>query len=82
MMLFDTHCHLDDVKYSEDLEQVLERMLQAGAEVWGIDQDPAARAAARTRLAPYADRLHIVAGNFRNAAEMLRKQGLEQAEDI
>ena len=59
-----------------------ERMLQAGAEVWGIDQDPAARAAARTRLAPYADRLHIVAGNFRNAAEMLRKQGLEQADGL
>lgn len=59
-----------------------ERMLQAGAEVWGIDQDPAARAAARARLAPFADRLHIVAGNFRNAAEMLRQQGLEQADGL
>ena len=29
-MLFDTHCHLDDEKYSDDLEQVLERMLQSG----------------------------------------------------
>lgn len=59
-----------------------ERMLQAGAEVWGIDQDPAARAAARTRLAPYADRLHIVAGNFRNAAELLRQQGVSQADGL
>ena len=59
-----------------------ERMLQAGAEVWGIDQDPAARAAARKRLAPFADRLHIVAGNFRNAAELLRKAGLEQADGL
>ena len=59
-----------------------ERMLQAGAEVWGIDQDPAARAAARARLAPFADRLHIVAGNFRNAVELLRRQGVEQVDGL
>ena len=59
-----------------------ERMLQAGAEVWGIDQDPAARAAARTRLAAYGDKLHIVAGNFRNAAELLQQHGLEQADGL
>ncbi len=59
-----------------------ERMLQAGAEVWGIDQDPAARAAARARLAPFADRLHIVAGNFRNAVELLRQQGVEQVDGL
>lgn len=33
MMLFDTHCHLDDEKYADDLEQVLERMMQAGVVV-------------------------------------------------
>ncbi len=59
-----------------------ELMLQGGATVWGIDQDPAARKAARKRLAAYADRLHIVAGNFRNAAELLRAEGLEQADGI
>jgi len=59
-----------------------ERMLQAGAEVWGIDQDPAARAAARSRLASFGDRLHIVAGNFRNATDLLRQQGVEQADGL
>ena len=59
-----------------------ELMLQSGATVWGIDQDPAARKAARKRLAGYADRLHIVAGNFRNAVELLRAEGLEQVDGI
>ena len=59
-----------------------ELMLERGATVWGIDQDPAARRAARKRLATYADRLHIVAGNFRNAVELLRAEGLETADGI
>lgn len=59
-----------------------ELMLEKGATVWGIDQDPAARRAARKRLAPYADRLHIVAGNFRNAADLLRAEGLETVDGI
>lgn len=59
-----------------------ELMLQAGASVWGIDQDPAARRAARKRLAAYGDRLQIVPGNFRNAIELLREHGLEQADGL
>lgn len=59
-----------------------ELMLQSGATVWGIDQDPAARRAARKRLAPYADRLHIIAGNFRNAADLLRAEGLETVDGV
>lgn len=59
-----------------------ELMLQGGATVWGIDQDPAARRAARKRLAAYGDRLHIIAGNFRNAAELLRTEGLETVDGI
>ena len=59
-----------------------ELMLERGATVWGIDQDPAARRAARKRLATHADRLHIVAGNFRNAVELLRAEGLETADGI
>jgi 16S rRNA (cytosine1402-N4)-methyltransferase len=57
-------------------------MLEQGATVWGIDQDPAARKAARKRLAAYGDRLHIVAGNFRNAADLLRAEGLETVHGI
>ena len=59
-----------------------ERMLQAGAEVWGIDQDPAARAAAAARLAPHAEHLHIIAGNFRNAVEMLQQHGVTQVDGL
>lgn len=59
-----------------------ELMLEQGATVWGIDQDPAARKAARKRLAAYGDRLHIVAGNFRNAADLLRAEGLETVDGI
>ncbi len=59
-----------------------ELMLRAGAEVWGIDQDPAARRAARRRLAAYGSRLHVLAGNFRNAVEMLRGNGIEQVDGL
>ena len=59
-----------------------ELLLQAGATVWGIDQDPAARAAARKRLAAYGDRLHILAGNFRNAKALLAEAGVTQVDGI
>lgn len=59
-----------------------ERMLQAGATVWGIDQDPAARRAAKRRLAAYGDRLHVLAGNFRNAVDMLHSQGVQAVDGL
>lgn len=59
-----------------------ELMLQAGATVWGIDQDPAARRAARQRLAAYGERLHVIAGNFRNAAELLAANGVGQVDGL
>ena len=59
-----------------------ERMLQAGATVWGIDQDPAARRAAKRRLAPWAERLHVLAGNFRDVATLLRSNGVQQVDGL
>ncbi len=59
-----------------------ELLLAAGAEVWGIDQDPAARRAARQRLASYGERLHILAGNFRNAVELLHGQGVDEVDGL
>lgn len=59
-----------------------ELMLAAGASVWGIDQDPAARRAARRRLAAYGERLQVIAGNFRNAAEMLKERGVEAVDGL
>ncbi len=59
-----------------------ERMLQAGAEVWGIDQDPMARAAAKRRLAAYGDKLHVVAGNFRDAVQLLQERGVQAVDGL
>ncbi len=59
-----------------------ELLLRAGAEVWGIDQDPAARCAARRRLSAYGERLHIVAGNFRDAVELLHGQGVTEVDGL
>ncbi len=59
-----------------------QRLLEAGAEVWGIDQDPVARQAAATRLAAHAERLHVVAGNFRDIASLLQQQGLTAVDGI
>ncbi len=59
-----------------------ELLLRAGAEVWGIDQDPAARRAARQRLAEYGERIHILAGNFRDAVELLRGQGVSAVDGL
>ncbi len=59
-----------------------ELLLQAGASVWGVDQDPAARRAARRRLAPYGERFHALAGNFRDLASLLREQGVAEVDGL
>lgn len=45
-------------------------LLAAGARVVGIDRDEQARARAAEVLAPYGDRLRIVAGNFADAPQL------------
>lgn len=59
-----------------------ELLLQAGATVWGIDQDPAARRAARARLTPFGERFHVLAGNFRHVAELLGKHGVTEVDGL
>lgn len=51
-------------------------MLDRAATVIGLDQDPAALAAARTRLAPYGDRFVAVHANFRDARRVLDSLGI------
>jgi 16S rRNA (cytosine1402-N4)-methyltransferase len=41
-----------------------EALLNAGAEVLGVDRDPRALSAARARLAGFGERFHAVQGNF------------------
>lgn len=59
-----------------------ELLLQAGATVWGIDQDPEARRAARARLASFGNRFHVLAGNFRHVTELLHRQGVEAVDGL
>lgn len=59
-----------------------ERLLQAGATVYGIDQDPAARAAAKARLARYGERLQVLAGNFRSIKTLLSERGISSIDGL
>lgn len=59
-----------------------ELMLERGATVWGIDQDPEARKAATLRLARFGNRFKALAGNFRDMGALLEEQGVEQVDGI
>jgi len=48
-----------------------EALLARGARVIGIDRDPVALDRARERLRPYADRLQLLHGNFRDLATLV-----------
>ena len=52
-----------------------EALLEAGASVIGLDQDPAALAAAGARLARFGGRLRTVHANFRDAGAVLERLG-------
>ena len=52
-----------------------ERLLESGAEVIGLDQDPDAVAEARLRLARFGSRLRLVESNFRYAESVLDDLG-------
>ena len=51
-------------------------LLAAGAEVIGIDQDPAAIAFATHRLAEWSEQFRAVRGSFANAGELLDRLGV------
>lgn len=59
-----------------------EALLECGATVWGIDQDPAALNAASARLIRFGERFHAVRGNFRYIAELMKAHGVESADGI
>ncbi|MCB9535956.1 MAG: 16S rRNA (cytosine(1402)-N(4))-methyltransferase RsmH [Myxococcales bacterium] len=47
-------------------------LLEAGARLWGVDQDPEARAHAAELLSAHADRFTLLPGNFRDLEALLR----------
>lgn len=59
-----------------------ELMLERGATVWGIDQDPDARRAATARLSRFGNRFKVLAGNFREVANLLAEQGIEKVDGL
>lgn len=59
-----------------------EALLESGASVIGIDQDPDARAAASRRLARFGSRFRVLSGNFRHIKELLQEIGIEKVDGI
>ena len=59
-----------------------EALLRRGVELVAIDQDPAALDAAAQRLAPYRDRLKLIAGNFRELPALLEAIGWRHVDGI
>ncbi len=59
-----------------------ERLLEAGATVYGIDRDPVARAAARARLARFGEKLHVLEGNFAQLRKLLDDAGVGEVDGV
>lgn len=57
-------------------------LLAAGVRLIGIDQDPEARAFAARRLSAHADRLTLLAGNFRDVAALLAEAGIPAVDGL
>jgi 16S rRNA (cytosine1402-N4)-methyltransferase len=57
-----------------------EALLERGAHVVGLDQDPVALQAARVRLARFGDHFVSLQGNFRNVRSLLDSIGLQQVD--
>lgn len=61
--------------------EIVKRLASKGRLI-GIDQDDAAIEAAGERLKPFADRVTLFRGNYRNMKELLREAGVEAVDGI
>lgn len=57
-------------------------LLEAGATVYGVDQDADARACAAQTLAEFSDRFFILAGNFRAVGALLEAEGVTAVDGL
>ena len=62
-------------------EQILKRLTEGGRLI-GIDRDVYALEKAAERLAPFGSQAILVKGNFSDAAELLREQGIESVDGV
>ena len=62
-------------------EAILERTSPSGILI-GIDLDPDAREAARTRLARFGDRMHAIPASFRELDRVLKDVGIEAVDGV
>lgn len=59
-----------------------EKMLEAGAIVYGIDRDEDAINAASARLSRFGDRFHPIRGNFHDIRQLLGAQGVTALDGV
>lgn len=59
-----------------------EQLLQSGAKVIGLDQDPAALSFARARLSEYSENFGAIQGNFRDFGEILETIGIRGLDGV
>lgn len=59
-----------------------ELLLETGATVYGVDQDPEALAAASLRLKRFGDKFIPLMGNFRDLPELLQTAGIDAVDGI
>ncbi|HET7580919.1 MAG TPA: 16S rRNA (cytosine(1402)-N(4))-methyltransferase RsmH [Bacillales bacterium] len=62
-------------------EAILEQLSDQGR-LYAFDQDEAAIAAARERLAPFGEKLTIIHANFRELTDRLKERGVETVDGI
>ena len=77
-MLVDTHCHLDDTRYIDDIEEVLENARQNGVEKFiipGADPETLERA---VELAEMYENIYFSVGVHPYDAEHYDKSHLEK----
>lgn len=71
-------CTLGDGGHAE---RILEGSSPEGILI-GIDRDPEATARVSRRLHPFGSRLRVIAGNYRNVYELVRKAGFHSVDGI
>ncbi len=59
-----------------------EKMLEAGAIVYGVDKDPEALEYASRRLVRFGDRFRPIKGNFADALELMKEHGIDKVDGV